>query len=142
MNESVNILLLGMSYTDRNIAIENEIKKRNYDNKEHWERKHDECELNRFAKPNLSNTIELAQRDIITKMDGRDQARIDTIEAKGTVKVFTVSIQENYHFDHTRHCHSDFSKRHFIGDIKKLGADQTYKEVSDIVFNDSISPGF
>jgi hypothetical protein len=135
MIESSNILLIGMSYTDRNKAIENaiqnEIKKRKYSKQERWEKRHYECELSRFVKPNLSNTIELARREIITKMDGRDQARIDTIEAKGTVKVFTVSIQTNVHFDQTRHCDTDFNKKHFISDIKRLSGDRSYKQVRD-----------
>jgi hypothetical protein len=120
-----------MSYTDGNKAIENDLGKRNYTKKERWEKRHDELELNRFVKPNLSNTIELAKREIITKMDGRDQARIDTIEAKGTVKVFTVSIQTNFHFDQTRHCNTDFNGKRFISDVKKLGGDQSYKQVRE-----------
>ena len=129
--ESSNILLLGMSYSDRNKAIENELGKRKYGKKEHWEKRHDERELKRLAKPNLSNTIELAQRELITKMDGRDQARIDTIEAKGTVKVFTVSLQTNFHFDQTRHCNTDFNGKRFISDIKELGGDRSYKQVRE-----------
>jgi len=73
----------------------------------------------------------LAQRELITKMDGRDQARIDTIEAKGTVKVFTVSLQTNFHFDQTRHCNTDFNGKRFISDIKELGGDRSYKQVRE-----------
>jgi hypothetical protein len=51
--ESSNIFLLGMSYTDRKKAIENDLGKRNYTKKERREKRHDERELKRLATPNL-----------------------------------------------------------------------------------------
>ena len=120
----INILLLGMSYTDRNKAIDHKTKKINkkYKKKEQWEKMREVMELKRLAKPNVSNLVELAssKRNVITKMDGRDQARIDNIEAKGKVQVYTMSLQEDHHFDKTRHCSTNFNERWFIDSIMKL----------------------
>jgi hypothetical protein len=97
-------------------------KYKNHKNKEKWEMSSEVMELKRLAKRNVSNLVELAssKRNVITKMDGRDQARIDTIEAKGKVKVYTVSIQVDHHFDKTRHCGTNFNDRWFIDSIKNL----------------------
>jgi hypothetical protein len=120
-----------MSYTDRNKAIDNmmEKNKNKYRKKEPWEKKRDVMELKRHAKPNVSNLVELASNKVITPMDGRDQARIDTIEAKGKVKVYTVSLQEDHHLDKTRHCNSDFCGRFFINDLKELCGNYSLAQV-------------
>jgi hypothetical protein len=62
-------------------------------------------------------------------MDGRDQARIDTIEAKGKVKVYTVSLQEDHHFDKTRHRNNDFGGRFFINDLIELCGNYSLAQV-------------
>ena len=120
-----------MSYTDRNKAVDNmtEKNRNKYRKKELWERKHDVMKLKRHVKPNVSNLVELASKKVITPMDGRDQARIDTIEAKGKVKVYTVSLQEDHHFDKTRHRNSDFGGRFFINDLLELCGNYSLSQV-------------
>lgn len=121
-----------MSYTNRSKAINNkiDIQKKKRKNQEPWERKRDESELRRLVKPKLSNVIELAKKKIISEMDARDLARIDSMEAKGTVKVFTVSLQTDHHYEKTRHCQTNFgSIKNFIPDIKQLCRDHTLSQV-------------
>jgi hypothetical protein len=130
-----------MSYTDRNKAINNKMEKinnkyKNYKNKEKWEMSSEVMELKRLAKRNVSNLVELAssKRNVITKMDGRDQARINTIEAKGKVKVYTVSLQVDHHFDKTRHCGTNFNDRWFIDSIKNLCPAYSLSQVREHLF--------
>ena len=123
--ETTNVLLLGMSYTNMNRAIDNSIrvqyKKKNYRSRSSWEKIRHERELKRLVKPQLFNVIDLVKKKIITEMDGRDQARINTIEANGSYKVFTLSLNSNHHYHKKRHCCTDFSKtKGFIDDVRKL----------------------
>lgn len=69
---------------------------------------------------NLADLVEMIRTKTMTKMDGRDQARILSIEQIKGHRIFTVSIQTARKYDASRHLNACFNHRKFLPQLERL----------------------
>ena len=97
------VLCLGMSYA----SVSDQLKASGVDG--------ESVMLNPIS--GVERAVELVRRNVLTEMDGRDLARILSLEESGEYSAYTVSLERGSLYDMGRHMTANFNRGRFVRDL-------------------------
>eukprot|EP00592_Proboscia_alata_P030189 CAMPEP_0194440934 /NCGR_PEP_ID=MMETSP0176-20130528/118812_1 /TAXON_ID=216777 /ORGANISM="Proboscia alata, Strain PI-D3" /LENGTH=1988 /DNA_ID=CAMNT_0039265739 /DNA_START=119 /DNA_END=6085 /DNA_ORIENTATION=+ len=105
LSKRTNVLLLGVSYP----CVKSQLRASNL---------HSDFPL-LYPDPSVEQAVELVRRNVLTEMDGRDLARILSLEhVFNDTLAYTVSLENGSKYMN-RHLHANFNRKSLAREIKK-----------------------